>query len=183
MKKENNQADKKVIHRKKSSAPKVSHPRRVVQSTKTVVANKVLSKVEAKLKAGQAAGFIQTVGRRKSAIARLRLYTRGSGNITVNTKDYRQYFPYFVWQEKITEALPLVGLDKAVDISVKVVGGGLSAQAEAVRLALARALVLHNNDWRPTLRKMGWLTRDPREKERKKPGLKRARRGPQWAKR
>jgi small subunit ribosomal protein S9 len=127
--------------------------------------------------------FIQTVGRRKRAIARLRFYASGTGAITINGPDYKKYFPYVFWQEIITEPLPLVGLANSVDVSVKIGGGGLSAQADAIRLALARALVKHNPDWRPTLRKMGWLTRDPREKERKKPGLKRARRAPQWQKR
>ena len=83
----------------------------------------------------------------------------------------------------MVQPLSQVGLDGQVDISVKVAGGGLPAQAEAIRLALARVLVLFNPDWRSTLRKMTYLTRDPREKERKKPGLKRARRAPQWQKR
>ncbi|OGL87227.1 30S ribosomal protein S9 [Candidatus Uhrbacteria bacterium RIFCSPLOWO2_02_FULL_48_12] len=108
---------------------------------------------------------------------------QGSGQLIVNNKNYKQYFPFALWQEVVTEPLPLVGLDKDIDISVKVSGGGLPAQAEAIRLALARALLVHNADWRPVLRKMGYLTRDPREKERKKPGLKRARRAPQWQKR
>jgi small subunit ribosomal protein S9 len=128
-------------------------------------------------------GDIRAVGRRKSAVARLRLNVKGEGRITVNGKDYRQYFPYWLWQETVAAPLPLVGLAGAADVSASVAGGGLPAQADAVRLALARALVSHNPDWRPTLRKMGWLTRDPREKERKKPGLKRARRAPQWQKR
>ena len=127
--------------------------------------------------------YLQTVGRRKRAVARLRFSPQGQGSIIINSKDYRQYFPYSLWQSIVSEPLPLVGLQQSGTITVKVAGGGLAAQAVAVRLALARALILHNPDWRPTLRKMGWLTRDPREKERKKPGLKRARRGPQWAKR
>lgn len=127
--------------------------------------------------------FIQTVGRRKRAVARLRLHQHGSGTYIVNNKPHSVYFPYPFWQEVVSSPLPLVGLAGAVDITVKVEGGGLNAQSEAVRLALARALILVNADWRPTLRKMGWLTRDSRQKERKKPGLKRARRAPQWQKR
>lgn len=128
-------------------------------------------------------GFIQTVGRRKRAVARLRLVTNGSGEYTVNGKKYTDYFPYTLWREVVTSPLPLLGVQDSVNISVKVEGGGVNAQSEAVRLALARALVEMNSEWRPTLRKVGWLTRDSREKERKKPGLKRARRAPQWQKR
>jgi len=128
-------------------------------------------------------GYIQTVGRRKRSIARLRLIANGTGVYTINDKAYDVYFPYQLWKQTVTEPLPLVGMDKKVDISVKVLGGGVQGQAEAIRLALARALLIHNEDWRPLLRKMGWLTRDPRIKERKKPGLKRARRAPQWQKR
>lgn len=127
--------------------------------------------------------FIQTVGRRKTSVARLRLHRAGKGSITVNGKDFKEHFPYQLWQETISSPLPQVGLAGAVDITVKVAGGGLTAQSEAIRLALSRALILQNPDWRPTLRALGYLTRDSRKKERKKPGLKRARRGPQWAKR
>ncbi len=126
--------------------------------------------------------LIRTVGRRKSAIARLHLKS-GKGEFVVNTKPVEVYFPYQLWREAVLSPLPLVGMQGNVDISVKVQGGGQNAQAEAIRLALARALVEMNAEWRPTLRKMGWLTRDAREKERKKPGLKRARRAPQWQKR
>ncbi len=133
--------------------------------------------------ATHARGFIQSIGRRKRAVARLRLTPNGDGTFIVNGKKYTDYFPYTLWREVVISPLPLVGLQDAVNISVKVQGGGVNAQSEAIRLALARALVTLNNDWRPTLRKVGWLTRDAREKERKKPGLKRARRAPQWQKR
>ena len=127
--------------------------------------------------------YIQTVGRRKTATARLRMTSQGKGVFVVNSKNVENYFPYKLWRERMVQPLSQVGLDGQVDISVKVAGGGLPAQAEAIRLALARVLVLFNPDWRSTLRKMTYLTRDPREKERKKPGLKRARRAPQWQKR
>ena len=131
---------KKPPRPKKSVAPAthvVKHRASAVKHTATAVG--VPEKRE----------YVQTVGRRKSAVARLRFYPRGQGAITINTKDYRQYFPYVFWQEIVTEALPLVGMSATVDISVNVAGGGLPAQAEAVRLALARALIIHNPDWRP----------------------------------
>jgi small subunit ribosomal protein S9 len=128
-------------------------------------------------------GLIQTVGRRKRAIARVRLTRKGKGQFIVNDKPLKEYFQAIMYQNIVNEPLPLVGLEGETDISVKVLGGGHRAQAEAIRLGIARALLEHNEEWRQLLRKMGWLTRDPRIKERKKPGLKRARRAPQWAKR
>lgn len=172
---------------KKSEKPTNKIKRSISQSghdAKTrIVGKKTIAKGLEIKAVGQKRDYIQTVGRRKSAVARLRFIKNGSGKFTINEKEYKIYFPFSLWQEIATEPLLLVGLDGNVDISVKVNGGGLPAQAVAVRLALARALVIHNADWRPTLRKMGYLTRDPREKERKKPGLKRARRAPQWQKR
>lgn len=126
---------------------------------------------------------IQTIGRRKTSIARLRLSSPGSGAFIINNKKSEDYFRYGLWKEILILPLSMVGLDGKVDVSVKVNGGGLKSQVEAVRLALCRALIKYNLDWRPVIKKMGWLTRDPREKERKKPGLKRARRAPQWQKR
>ena len=159
-------------------------PKPAAQKTKTVVKRTLKPKVVKKATTSEAtSAVIHTVGRRKRAIARLRLTRSGSGSIVVNNKKYTDYFPYWLWQETVVSPLPVVGLLGSVDISVRVGGGGLQAQAEAIRLAITRAFILHNPDWRPTLRKLGYLTRDPREKERKKPGLKRARRGPQWAKR
>lgn len=139
--------------------------------------------VAEKITTKKANSFIQTVGRRKSAVARVRLMRKGKGQIVVNEKPLSEYFQAVMYQNVVNEPLPLVGLQDDADISVKVEGGGHKAQAEAIRLGIARALIEHNEEWRPTLRKMGWLTRDPRVKERKKPGLKRARRAPQWAKR
>jgi small subunit ribosomal protein S9 len=149
--------------------------------TKVIKAKAV--KTSAKEKADKAEKRIQTVGRRKGATARVRLILDGSGDFVVNGKKNADYFRYIFTQNVTSEPLKLVGLEDSFDVSVKVAGGGIQAQAEAVRLGVARALIIHNIDFRPTLKKMGWLTRDPREKERKKPGLKRARRAPQWQKR
>lgn len=125
---------------------------------------------------------LQTVGRRKSSGARVRL-VKGKGAVTVNGKDFKVYFPYFENQDMILAPLKAVGKDKDFDVSIKVAGGGIRGQASAAQLGIARALVVWNEDFRKTMKTMNFLTRDARVKERKKPGLKRARRSPQWSKR
>ncbi len=125
---------------------------------------------------------MRSVGRRKTAAARVRL-TPGSGVITVNGKDFKVYFPYFEWQNIIMAPLTAVGKEKTFDISVKIVGGGQKGQAVSIQLGIARALVIWNEELKKSLKTQGYLTRDARVKERKKPGLKRARRAPQWSKR
>lgn len=125
--------------------------------------------------------FTRSLGRRKRAAARVRLFPSGSGKIEVNDKDYASYFGVF--KEKVVEPLKVVGKRTDFDFTVKVQGGGISGQAEAVSLGIARALIRFNEEYKIMLRKSGLLTRDPREKERKKFGLKRARHAPQWSKR
>ena len=125
---------------------------------------------------------IRAVGRRKSASARVQIKP-GTGKITVNGKDAQKYFPYFEYQEIIFAPLKALGKDKDLDFSVKVSGGGVKSQATAVQLGIARTLLLWNADFKKTLKTSGYLSRDPRVKERKKFGLKKARRAPQWAKR
>ena len=127
--------------------------------------------------------YFEATGRRKTAIARVRLYTKGDKGMEVNNMDFTKYFP-----TKTLQATALSSLDKmkSLDrfkVTAMVSGGGVNAQAEAVRHGIARALVIFNPDYRKRLRKAGFLTRDPRMKERKKPGLRRARRAPQWSKR
>jgi len=124
----------------------------------------------------------QTVGRRKSASARVRL-TAGKGQVTINDKPLAEVFPYFEWQETILAPLKAVKKEKSLDVSVKVEGGGKKGQADAVRLGIARALVRMDENLKKTLKSLKMLTRDARVKERKKPGLKKARRAPQWSKR
>jgi small subunit ribosomal protein S9 len=124
------------------------------------------------------------MGRRKTAVARVRLYPNGDGSITVNGKSSRLYFGQRdAIMSVMTAPLRLFDLGNEYNMTVRVVGGGTSGQAGAVRHAVARALVRVNPEWKPTLRKAGFLTRDPRMKERKKPGLKRARKAPQYTKR
>ncbi len=126
--------------------------------------------------------YISATGKRKTAIAQIKFLPEGEGRIIVNKKDFKEYFPFFVWQKIVTDPLTLTDF-KNFDIEVKVKGGGVNAQAESIRLGISRALVKYNPELRPILKSAGFLTRDPRIKERKKPGLKRARRAPQWQKR
>lgn len=126
---------------------------------------------------------IAAVGRRKRAIARVRLYKNGSGEITVNGRAADSYFTMPAARVASQQPLEAVGQTGKVDIEARIVGGGIHAQADALRLGIARALCGLNPTFQRALRKVGYLTRDARIKERKKPGLKRARRAPQWAKR
>ena len=121
-------------------------------------------------------------GRRKTAIARVRLYP-GSGNYLVNDKPYLELFTRAPHQNKVR--LPLEATESAgtYDVFARVTGGGVTAWADAIAHGIARALVALDDKHRPALRKAGLLTRDPRIKERKKPGLKRARKAPQYTKR
>jgi len=127
--------------------------------------------------------YLCAVGRRKEAIATVRLYKNGKGGITVNKKLYSEYFPTSELEQIVSSPLKSVGQADKVDIEAKVRGGGMRGQAEAVRLGIARVLVQLNINFKKNLRKAGFLTRDPRVKERKKYGLRRARRAPQWQKR
>ena len=128
--------------------------------------------------------YLFAVGKRKNSIARVRLYPKKSdGKIVVNEKDFKEYFPYFEYQKIITAPLELLGLTGKYSFSIKVEGGGVRGQAEGVRHGISRALLILDEGSRKTLKGAGFLTRDARKKERKKPGLKRARRAPQWAKR
>ena len=156
--------------------------------TKTVktIKPKAVAKAaeETPLKPAAKHDYIYAVGKRKTAIARIRLYTKKSGGeIIVNNKDFDKYFPTFEFRQIVIAPLELLGLTKKFQITVKVVGGGSRGQAESVRHGIARALLKLGETSRKTLRGAGFLTRDSRKKERKKPGLKRARRAPQWAKR
>ncbi|MBI4599924.1 30S ribosomal protein S9 [Candidatus Uhrbacteria bacterium] len=122
------------------------------------------------------------VGRRKRAIARVRL-SPGNGSLLVNEKEYTAYFKPKDIQDAVAAPLTLVSMRSKLDVSARVVGGGFRGQAEAVRHGITRALIDMDGELKKTLRGAGYVTRDPRVKERKKPGLKRARRAPQWAKR
>lgn len=125
---------------------------------------------------------IWATGRRKKAIARVRI-GEGSGKITVNHEPLADYFKSELLQNEVKTALVLVEAENKYDVDITVVGGGLSGQAGACRHGIARALVLANETFKKTIKEKGLLTRDPRMKERKKYGLKKARKAPQFSKR
>jgi len=127
--------------------------------------------------------YLETVGRRKTAIARVRFHLKKGQGFIINEKPYNQYFTTSHLQEISLAPLKKMKYEDRFSITVKVTGGGINSQAEAVRHGLSRALVLVNPENKKRLRKIGYLTRDPRQRERKKFGLKRARRAPQWGKR
>lgn len=122
------------------------------------------------------------VGRRKSSVATIRL-SNGDGTLLVNELDYKKYFNNKTLEQTVIAPLKLVGKIEKVSATIKVRGGGKSGQAQAVSLAIARSLNLMSDDLRSSLKKAKHLTRDPRKKERKKYGLKKARKAPQFSKR
>ena len=126
--------------------------------------------------------LVQATGRRKTSIARVRLRP-GNGRVTINRRTLEDYFPSETHRMVVTEPLRSSGTLDVYDVDASVEGGGFSGQAGALRMGIARALVELDGDLRPALKKAGMLTRDAREKERKKYGLKKARKAPQYSKR
>jgi small subunit ribosomal protein S9 len=124
----------------------------------------------------------QSTGRRKAAVARVR-FRPGTGKITINRRPLDNYFPSAVHRTLITEPLKVVGVDEDYDVDATIHGGGFTGQAGALRLGIARSLAEIDPDHRLTLKRAGFLTRDPRVKESKKYGLKKARKAPQYSKR
>ncbi|MGD8968633.1 MAG: 30S ribosomal protein S9 [Anaerolineae bacterium] len=127
--------------------------------------------------------YYEGVGRRKAATARVRIYPGGDGNIVINDRPLDEYFKRLMDVIHLKEPLEVTNTQDRYDISVLVTGGGIKGQAGAVRLGIARALLEADPELRPPLRRGGFLTRDARVKERKKPGLKKARKAPQYTKR
>jgi small subunit ribosomal protein S9 len=125
--------------------------------------------------------YIETVGRRKTAAARVRITPASKRSITVNGKEYSEYFPTKEMQQIV--AAPFKDLEQEFTVTAIARGGGVVAQAESIRHGIARGLIEFNLELRGSLKKSGFLKRDPRTKERKKPGLKKARKRPQWSKR
>lgn len=125
---------------------------------------------------------INTIGRRKTAVARIYM-KKGSGNITINNRDYKEYFNLATLQYVVTQPLAISQVEGEYDIKVNLDGGGMTGQAEALRLAISRALCKINPEYRPALKSKGLLKRDPRMVERKKPGQPKARRRFQFSKR
>lgn len=167
---------------KKIKKIKEKEPRKAKEAKK-VTKKPIVKKVEKPEVVAKQVKYLEGVGRRKTAVARIRLIPQGEKTFLVNGKPIDTYFPTIELQQTAKAALERMSCLDKFGISVKVRGGGFSAQAEAIRHGIARALVLFNPDFRKRLNKAGFLTRDPRMRERKKFGLKRARRAPQWSKR
>lgn len=129
------------------------------------------------------AQYYEGIGRRKEASARVRLYPGGTGRIIINDKDGADYLSRTGDLENVLMPLRVIGQERGYDITVHVSGGGVTGQRDAIRLGVARALLKMDPDTKPTLRQNDLLTRDARVKERKKPGLKRARKAPTYTKR
>lgn len=127
--------------------------------------------------------YIEAVGRRKTSTARVRITEASKESVTVNDKDVPTYFPTLELQKIVAEAIEKSKVAGKFIITVKVIGGGIHSQAEALRHGLSRALVKYDEETRTRLKKLGFLKRDPRMKERRKFGLKKARKAPQWSKR
>lgn len=136
-----------------------------------------------KKEAVKADKYFEGVGRRKTAVARVRISQHKEGGLTINNRDYKAYFPLASQRMKVKSPVEALKIKDQLKVTVKVKGGGLMAQAEAARHGLSRALVVFNEQFRKPLRGLGYLTRDSRMVERKKYGLKKARRAPQWQKR
>jgi small subunit ribosomal protein S9 len=158
---------------------KIASLGKVTQASRVSGTKASLSQVKTK----EQGHYHRAVGRRKCSIAQVRMIMNGTGQVEVNHKKFNEYFPEALLQEKVNAPLKLVDLNGKVDMTILVRGGGKTGQAEAVRLGISRALLLHDIELRKALKVAGFLTRDARVKERKKPGLLRARRAPQWAKR
>jgi small subunit ribosomal protein S9 len=176
---------KKTMRKKASEekTDKIEAPEKLEAEEKKELVTEPVIQVEEKASEEKKSSYLYARGRRKEAIATVRLYKNGKGKITVNGKLYSEYFPTEEMEQTVSSPLRSVGQADKVDIEATAYGGGKRGQAEAVRLGISRALVQLNVNFKKNLRKAGFLTRDPRMKERKKSGLKRARRAPQWQKR
>ncbi len=174
-------AAKKAPAAKKTPAPKAVTAE-VVEAPKAV---KAAPKAAAKAEKGVVltGEFFYAAGNRKTSVARVRLYEKGTGTFIVNDKKLEEYIVVPSKRDAVKSPLRITGHLKTFDISVKTSGGGLGGQAEAIRHGIAKALLEFDPSLRITLKRAGFLTRDPRMKERKKYGLHRARRAPQWSKR
>ena len=172
-KKETKKKTKKKVEKK----PKVS---KVKEKVKKKAEKEAIKKKKVVLKPER---YYQTQGRRKTSVARIRVWTKGSKEFLINGKPLKEYFPTLELQKTASASLEKMKCQDKFKISVIVRGGGISGQAEAIRHGIARALVLFNPDFRKRLKKAGFLRRDSRMRERKKFGLRRARRAKQWSKR
>jgi len=162
---------KKIREEKDLSVKKISETPKHINIEEEVVVKK------------QKVDYISAIGRRKTSVARIRYCKDGNGEIIINNQNFNKYFPYFEFQKIVTDPLVITNMKGQGKFFIKVNGGGKRGQAESIRHGLARVLKILNKDFRAILKKEGFLTRDSRVKERKKYGLKRARKAPQWQKR
>jgi small subunit ribosomal protein S9 len=169
---------KQRLSKKKAQVKKVAEKK--VKIEKTIQDNSFLKGKGVDKKIDQ---FFSAIGKRKTSAARVKLFLSNKPDFIINNKPYNFYFPNFELQQIARAALDKVEQFGKLAVSIVVRGGGIKSQAEAVRHGIARALVKFNPDFRRILKHAGFLTRDPRMRERKKFGLKRARRAPQWQKR
>jgi len=177
------ESTKKELSFAKASAGKEKLPKEK-KEVKEEATEEVISEVDLEKQiSSKPERYFEATGRRKTSVARVRLFTRGEKVFLVNNKTYDTYFSTFELQQILKAALEKMKCLDKFRILVKVMGGGIHSQAEAVRHGIARALVEFNADFKKRLKRAGYLTRDSRMRERKKFGLKRARRAPQWSKR
>lgn len=169
----------------KKIAPVKPKPKKTVkkEKVKKKIIKKQIVKKEEKKEKETIEKYFEAIGKRKTARARVRLFTQGKKEIKVNEKPYKTYFPTSDLQKIIESPLESIKCLEKFRVSILLKGGGFHAQAEAARHGISRALCLLNPYFKKKLRKVGFLTRDSRMRERKKFGLKRARRAPQWSKR
>lgn len=176
-------AVKKTVKKTAKKTVKKSIKKIVKKAVKKSVVKKVIQEVVKEEVEKQKIDQNWATGKRKTAIAQVQYFPKGKGKISINKKTVKEYFPVFDLYQIVLSPLKLLNQEKVFDFRIKVHGGGMKGQAEAVRLGIARAFVSFNPEWRKELKSAGFLRRDARKKERKKPGLKRARKAPQWAKR
>lgn len=172
----------KTVKDVKKTVPKVAVKKVVVKKDATPKEDVIIKK-ETKEKSSSAGKYIRAIGRRKTAVAQVRMYEKGSGEMTVNGLSALEYFKKEDNVNVALQPLKVVSKLKDFDLSVVVKGGGMLGQLDAVRHGIARALVKFDSEFKTMLKTSGYITRDPRKKERKKPGLKKARKAPQWSKR
>lgn len=173
-----------VMDEEKKEEIKIS-PVKVASAEEAKEEEDISKEIAKKMKenTGKPDRYFEAIGRRKTAVARVRLFTKGDKEFIVNNRPYQQYFLLGEDQQTAVSSMNRMKCLDKFRVTVVVKGGGRHAQAEAVRHGTARVLVDFNQNFRKRLRKAGFLTRDPRMRERKKFGLKRARKAPQWAKR
>jgi small subunit ribosomal protein S9 len=187
---ESEEKTKKPLEKKDVLTHKKEEKKEIIKKEEAIKEEKISPEIveeafegEERLLAAKPSKYWEAVGRRKTSIARVRLFTKGEKALMVNEKEFKVYFPTVELQEAAISPLKKMKCIDRFSMTAIIKGGGIHSQAEAVKHGISRALVVFNPDFQKRLRRAGFLTRDSRMKERKKFGLKRARRAPQWQKR